>query len=121
MNKGEKIILRTQGLLQFRSPWQLGCLFLTNRRLLFIQGTKQSFETGLNGIVELNIVKRVMWIGVRVKQLCIAFNYGKRQERVYVALAEPENWSAMIKEHMTLILAERWGYNGANPEPPSNT
>ncbi len=121
LNKGEKIIAQTQGSLKFRFLWQIGHLFLTNRRLLFIHITKQTYETNLDEIVDLSIKKRAWLFGVRVKQLCISFNSSRGQERVYIALAKSEKWIEMIKESMTLMLAERCGYNGANPESPGNT
>lgn len=119
MPKGEKIIFRTQGSLQFRASWQLSHLWLTNRRQVFTHVTKQVFEISLDQISELSVIKRMWMLGVRVKQLCL--NYGSGQEPVYIALAEPEKWVEMIKESMALLLAERWGYIAANPEPPGNT
>ncbi|TCO77368.1 hypothetical protein [Marinisporobacter balticus] len=121
LNKGEKIILQAQGTLEYRGSRQLGYLFLTNKRLLFMQVTKKIFETDLDGIIDLSIVKRIFLLGVRVKQLCITLNYRRGQGRVYIAVKNPGKWSEMIKERMTLMLAERWGYNGAKPEAPSNT
>lgn len=105
--------------MQCRCPWQLGHLWLTNKRLVFTHVTKQVFEISLDRVTELSVIKRIWLLGVRVKQLCI--NYGSGQEQVYIALAEPEKWVEIIKESMTLLLAERWGYIGANQEPPGNT
>ncbi len=121
LHKGEKIILRAQGTFQSYISWKLGHLFLTNRRLLFIHITEQALEISLDDIIDMSIMKRPWLMGVRVKQLCIHFNHGKGQERAYIALVENEKWIDLIKENMTIMLAERWGDDGAKQEPPCDT
>lgn len=121
LNKGEDTILREQGMLQYRLSWKLGHLFLTNRRLFFLHATKKIFEISLDRIIEINIAKRTWILGTKVKQICIDFKYGSGHDRVYIALVKPEKWNHVIKESMILMLAERWGCNGANSESPSNT
>jgi hypothetical protein len=121
LKKGEKIILWSQCNLYIRDSWQQGYLFLTNSRLIFNHVTKLTYETSLNNIIKLSIEKRIWFFGVRVNQLCIYSNSERGQEKVYLALAEPKRWSGKIKESMTLMLAEGWGYNGANTESNSNT
>jgi len=101
---GEKMILKAQGTLQFRSTWQLGHLFLTSRRLIFIQATKTILEYRLDKIIGMNIMKRSWLMGVKVKQLYIEFNCGGGREYAYIALAKPGEWVIAIKEGMTLML-----------------
>lgn len=121
LNEGEKIISQVQGSLQHQDSWRLGYLFLTNRRIIFLQVTKQIFEAKLDEVMDLSIVKRAWLFGVRVRQLSISLSSEIRGKKTYIALAEPEKWNNKIKESMSLMLVERWGYNGANPEPPSDT
>ena len=91
--KGEKIILWSQSSLCMRDSWQEGYVFLTNRRLIFNQVTKLTYETSLNDIIKLSIEKRPWFFGVRVRQLCIDFRSEKGQEKIYLALAKPKKWS----------------------------
>lgn len=121
LNSGEKMILQAQGSLQLGASWKPGHFFLTNRRLYFIQVSKKIFEVSLDEITGMSIAKRSWLLGVRVKQLCIAYSANLETEQVNITLAEPKKWVEAIKESMTLMLAERWSYNGANPELPSNT
>lgn len=117
VNKDEKGILQSQGTLKNMFQWKLGHLYLTDRRLFFVQSNKNIFQISLDEISALNIFKRTWLLGVSVKQLCI--QYGKKH--VYIALAKPEKWVDAINEYKTLMLAERWGCCGAEPEPPGDT
>ncbi|MCY6354423.1 hypothetical protein [Clostridium sp. ZS2-4] len=122
LNKGEKIVLQIKGTLKSIYLYHQGELFLTNRRLLFINMARELFEISLDSILELKILKKAWILGVRVKQLCIIFKCGRgRMRRVYIVLTQPEKCSEMIKKSMTLMMAERWGYNGANTESTSNS
>ena len=51
------------------SSWRLGNLYLTNKRLLFVQGRKILFMVLLSQIKTINIVKRGWIFGKKVKQL----------------------------------------------------
>jgi len=118
--EGEKIILQAQGSLQemfWGSSWKLGHLYLTNKRLSFIQVTKRVFGASLDEVRDLRVVKRVWLLGVRVKQLRISLKCGGRKKAVYIALEKPEKWIEMIKESMTLMLADKRWYDGSNSEP----
>jgi len=119
--KGEKIILWSQSSLCMRDSWQEGYVFLTNRRLIFNQVTKLTYETRLNDIIKVSIEKRPWFFGVRVRQVCIDFRTVKGIEKIYLALAKPKKWGYKIKESMTLMLAEGWGCNGANTKPAGDT
>jgi hypothetical protein len=104
LSNGEKIILKGQGTLMFKSTWQLGHLFLTDRRLIFIQAAKTILEYRLDKIIEMSIMKRSWLMGIKVKQLCIEFNCGSGREQACIALVKPDEWVAAIKEEMTLML-----------------
>jgi len=121
LNSGEEMILQAQGHLQFGASWKQGHFSLTNRRLFFIRVSQKIFEVSLNQITGMSIAKRSWLLGVRVQQLCIGYSANLETEQVYITLAEPKKWVEAIKESMTLMLAERWRYNGANPELPGNT
>jgi len=121
LNSGEEMIFQAQGHLQFGASWKQGHFFLTNRRLFFIHIAKKLFEVSLDQITGMSIAKRSWLLGVRVKQLWIGYSANLETKQVYITLAEPKKWVEAIKESMTLMLAERWSYNGANPELPGNT
>jgi len=77
------------------SSWRLGNLYLTNKRLLFVQGRKILFEVLLSQIKTINIVKRGWILGKKVKQLNIV-SEGRRVP--YIAIKDPENWKKAIEE-----------------------
>ncbi len=104
LGSGEKIRLKTQGTLLLRSTWQLGHLFLTDKRLIFIQANKTVMEFRLDKIVQVNTMQRSWLMGIKVRQLCMEFNSGSGREHAYIALAKPGEWVAAIKEAMALML-----------------
>jgi len=77
------------------SSWRLGNLYLTNKRLLFVQGRKILFKVLLSQIKTINIVKRGWILGKKVKQLNIV-SEGRRVP--YIAIKDPENWKKAIEE-----------------------
>jgi len=77
------------------STWRLGNLYLTNKRLLFVQVRKILFEVLLSQIKTINIVKREWILGKKVKQLNIV-REGRRVP--YIAIKDPENWKREIEE-----------------------
>jgi len=77
------------------SSWRLGNLYLTNKRLLFVQARKILFEVCLSQIKAINIVKRRWILGKKVKQLNIV-SEGRRVP--YIAIKEPEEWKKTIEE-----------------------
>ena len=121
LNNGENIIQRSQGALHFKISWYLGHLYLTDRRLLFIQATQKKLDVRLDRIIGINIAKKPWHMGNRVRQLCIDFDRSKGPEQACIALAKPEKWVIAIKDSMALMLAERCGCNGTNPKPSNNT
>jgi len=77
------------------SSWRLGNLYLSNKRLLFVQGRKILFKVLLSQIKTINIVKRGWILGKKVKQLNIV-SEGRRVP--YIAIKDPENWKKAIDE-----------------------
>jgi len=77
------------------SSWRLGNLYLTNKRLLFVQARKILFEVLLSQIKTINIVKRRWILGKKVKQLNIV-SEGRRLP--YIAIKDPEEWKKAIEE-----------------------
>jgi len=77
------------------SSWRLGNLYLSNKRLFFVQGRKILFMVLLNQIKTINIVKRGWILGKKVKQLNIV-SEGRRVP--YIAIKDPENWKKAIEE-----------------------
>ena len=77
------------------SSWRLGNLYLTNKRLLFVQVRKILFDVLLSQIKTINIVKREWILGKKVKQLNIV-REGRRVP--YIAIKDPENWKRAIEE-----------------------
>lgn len=77
------------------SSWRLGNLYLTNKRLLFVQERKILFKVLLSQIKTINIVKRGWILGKKVKQLNIV-SEGRRVP--YIAIKDPENWKKAIEE-----------------------
>ena len=86
------------------SSWRLGNLYLTNKRLLFVQGRKILFMVLLSQIKTINIVKRGWILGKQVKQL----NIISESRRVpYLAIKDPENWKKVIGENISLDRGQR--------------
>jgi HSP20 family molecular chaperone IbpA len=82
------------------SSWRLGNLYLTNKRLLFVQGRKILFQVILSQIKTIHIVKRGWILGKQVKQLNI-ISEGRRVP--YIAIKDPENWKKAIEESISLV------------------
>ena len=77
------------------SSWRLGNLYLTNKRLLFVQARKIQFEVLLSQIKTIDIVKRRWILGKKVKQLNI-ISEGRRVP--YIAIRDPDDWKKAIEE-----------------------
>ncbi len=77
------------------SSWRLGNLYLTNKRLLFVQVRKILFGVLLSQIKTINIVKRRWILGKKVKQLSIV---SKGRRTPYIAIKDPEEWKKAIEE-----------------------
>ena len=98
------------------SSWRLGNLYLTNERLLFVQGRKILFGVLLNQIKTINIVKRKWILGKKVKQL----NIVSQDKKVpYIAVKNPEEWKKVIEERarqLCVVGRESWVIQNAQPK-----
>jgi len=86
------------------SSWRLGNLYLTNKRLLFVQERKILFKVLLSQIKTINIVKRGWILGKKVKQLNIV-SEGRRVP--YIAIKDPENWKKAIEESVSMVRGQK--------------
>ena len=86
------------------SSWRLGNLYLTNKRLLFVQERKILFQVLLSQIKTINIVKRGWILGKKVKQLNIV-SEGRRIP--YIAIKNPENWKKAIEESISMVRGQK--------------
>ena len=77
------------------SSWRLGNLYLTNTRLLFVQGRNILFKVLPDQIKAVNIVNRGWILGKKVKQLNIV---SKDRKVPFIAIKDPENWKKAIEE-----------------------
>jgi hypothetical protein len=105
---GEEVIFQGQGSYDtgsLNSSWKLGNLYLTNKRLLFAQARRTIFEVGLEEIRELKVEPRRWLLGRRVKQLCLLTRGG----RAFIATKDAQLWEELIKDRITLSLAQTKG------------
>lgn len=109
LNNGEKIISQAQCTAKTKFSFIQGHLYLTNKRIVFVQVTKEIFEISLDKIIEVSVAKKEWIFGCRIRQLYIMYKYGKRQQDEYIGIVNPEMWRDKIKECMTFMLMERWG------------
>ncbi|MEI6138834.1 MAG: Hsp20/alpha crystallin family protein [Mariniphaga sp.] len=78
------------------SSWRLGNLYLTNKRLFFIQGEQILFKIPLNQIQATKVLKRGWILGKQIKQLHILPETGNRIP--YIAVKDPDDWKKAIDE-----------------------
>jgi len=98
------------------SSWRLGNIYLTNKRLLFVQGRKILFQVLLCQIKAINIVKRGWILGKKVKQL----NIISENRRVpYLAIKDPEGWKKTIEEGISLDRGQKSEDRGQKTEAGS--
>lgn len=78
------------------SSWRVGNLYLTKKRLLFVQVRKVLFQIPLERIQKMEIVKRRWILGKRVEQLCIWWD-SDRIKRVFIAVKNPQKWKETVE------------------------
>lgn len=109
LDKGEGVILCSPGLFKenLRSGWKPGRFCLTNRRLLFFQPPRISFQALLENIIDLIIEKRAVIL--RSKDV-ILVTYreveGEKALQTWIAVNNIEKWRRRIYERSLLILNE---------------
>lgn len=109
LDRGENILLSSSGLLKenLRSGWKPGRFYLTNKRLLFFQPPKVSFQTLLENIINLTMEKRAVIL--RSKNVILATYRKPEREKVLqvlIAVNDIESWRRRIYERSLLIVNE---------------
>lgn len=109
LDKNEEVILFNSGLFKgnLRSGWKPGRFYLTNRRLLFFQPPRISFQTLLENITNLTIEKRAVIL--RSKNVILVTYREVEREKVlqaWIAVNDIENWRKKIYERSLLMVNE---------------
>lgn len=109
LDKDEEALLFNSGLFKenLRSGWKPGRFYLTNRRLVFFQPPKVSFQTLLENITNLTIEKRAVIL--RSKNVIVVTYRKSEREKIlqaWIAVNDIENWRRRIYERSLLIVNE---------------
>lgn len=78
------------------SSWRLGNLYLTTKRLLFVQVMKVLFQIPIREIQKMELVKRRWILGKKVEQLFICWGIS-RTRRVFIAVRNPQSWKETVE------------------------
>lgn len=78
------------------SSWRLGNLYLTTKRLLFVQVKKVLFQIPLREIQKMEIIKRGWILSKKVEQLCICWSNSPGR-RVFIAVRNPQRWKESVE------------------------
>jgi len=109
LDKGEEVILFNSGLFKenLRSGWKPGRFYLTNRRLLFFQPPRISFQTLLENITNLTIEKRAVILRSKDVILVTCGEIGREKVlQTWIAVNNVEKWRRRIYERSLLTLDE---------------
>jgi len=102
---GEKVLKHGQaaydGGYALRSSWKMGRLYLTEKRMVFLQGQNKLFDISLDSLNNINIIERNWIPGKLVKQLCIIQNGKERKRKFYISLRREEQWKEAIEKQIT--------------------
>ena len=103
--EGEKVLKHSQaaydGGYALRSSWKMGRLYLTEKRMVFLQGQNKLFDIHLGSLNSINIIDRNWIPGKLVKQLCIIQNGKERKRKFYISLRREEQWKEAIEKQIT--------------------
>lgn len=103
--EGEKVLKHGQaaydGGYALRSSWKMGRLYLTEKRMVFLQGQNKLFDIHLGSLNNINIIERNWIPGKLVKQLCIIQNGKERKRKFYISLRREEQWKEAIEKQIT--------------------
>ena len=98
--EGEEVIMSGQASYQDgmvnRANWKPGYLYLTKKRLVFMQGAKKLFEVALNSLEEMSIVQRDWVPNKRVEQLHIIQKNNGVSKVFYLFARNLEEWKKII-------------------------
>ena len=102
--EGEKVLKHGQaaydGGYALRSSWKMGRLYLTEKRMVFLQGQNKLFDISLDSLNNTNIIERNWIPGKLVKQLCIIQNGKERKRKFYISVKRGEQWEKAIEEQI---------------------
>ena len=80
---GETVLKHSQaaydGGYALRSSWKMGTLYLTEKKMIFLQGHNRLFDVSLDSLNGVNLIERNWIPGKLVKQLCIIQNWKERK------------------------------------------
>ena len=99
--EGEEIIMSGQASYQdgmvTRANWKPGYLYLTKKRLLFMQGANRLFDVALNFLEEIAIVQRDWVPNKRVEQLQLIQKNDSVKRVFYLFARNLEQWKNIIE------------------------
>lgn len=101
---GDKVIKYSQAAFDggnaLRSTWKMGSLFLTEKKLIFLQGQNRIFESDLNPIVDISIIDRDWIPGRMVEQVCLIRKRGDLKRHFYFHIKKPQSWKEAIEKQI---------------------
>ncbi len=96
---GEKIILSCTASYDVGavfSCWRPGLLYLTNKKLFFVQVKTVLFQIFLNDIQMIEIEKRSWILGKKINQLHICW-HTDRVRHIFIAVRDSQDWKRSIE------------------------
>jgi len=112
LDKGEEVVLSSSGLFKknLRSGWKPGRFYLTNRRLLFFQPPRISFQTLLENITNLTTERRALILRSKNVILVTYREVGRKKVlqdlQAWIAVNDIGNWAKRIYERSLLMFNE---------------
>ena len=98
---GEEVVMSGQASYQdgmvTRANWKPGYLYLTKKRLVFMQGANKLFDAGLNSLEEVSIVQRDWVPNKRVGQLQITQKTESVNRIFYLFAKNLKEWKNIIE------------------------
>lgn len=98
---GEKVLKHSQAAYDggnaVRSSWKIGTLYLTEKKLIFLQGQNSFlFTLSLDSLNGADVIERNWIPGKTVKQLCVVQNREDRKRKFYISVKKTEVWKEVI-------------------------
>ena len=97
---GEKVLKHSQAAFDsgyaLRSSWKMGTLYLTEKKLMFLQGQNRLFDISLDSLNGVNVIERNWIPGKIVKQLSLVQNWEERKRRFHISVKKTEQWKEAI-------------------------
>src|SRR3989338_2433843 len=107
LEDGEQIDIRSAGAMSVAPSgrWRLGEWCKTNKKLLFLQGGDVRFFTGLNSLLEIELVEREYSFG---KRQCLKIDcYGRESEEIFwLMLPNVKLWQEKLSKYVGSTVAE---------------